>query len=93
MRALHVEQGYPDPLLNCLRLERVVNGIKRVQGAKLTDRLPVTDEIMWKIYEHLNLNRVDHVMFWAACCVAYFGFLRAAEFTVPSLSSYSARLT
>ena len=28
-------------------------------------------------------------MFWAACCLAYFGFLRSAEFTVPNLASYS----
>ena len=27
-------------------------------------------------------------MFWAACNLAYFGFLRSAEFTVPNLASY-----
>ena len=29
-------------------------------------------------------------MFWAACLLAYFGFLRSAEFTVTSLSTYNA---
>jgi len=28
-------------------------------------------------------------MFWAACNLAYFGFLRSAEFTVPNMASYS----
>ena len=28
-------------------------------------------------------------MFWAACTLAYFGFLRASEFTVPSVNSFS----
>ena len=28
-------------------------------------------------------------MFWAACTLGYFGFLCAAEFTVPSLASFS----
>ena len=28
-------------------------------------------------------------MFWAACNLAYFGFLRSAEFTVPNLASFS----
>ena len=27
-------------------------------------------------------------MFWAACNLAYFGFLCSAEFTVPNLASY-----
>ena len=27
-------------------------------------------------------------MFWAACNLAYFSFLRSAEFTVPNLASY-----
>ena len=28
-------------------------------------------------------------MFWAACTLAYFGFLHSAEFTVPNLASFS----
>ena len=88
--ALHIEQGFPDPLLNCLRLERVVKGIKHIQGVNTINRLPITDDIMLlTIYSHLNMALVDHSMFWAACCFAYFGFLRSAEFTIPSLSSYS----
>ena len=36
----------------------------------------------------LDLIHQDHCMFRAACNIAYFGFLRAAEFTVPNLASY-----
>lgn len=89
VRALHVEMGFPDPLQNCLRLERVLRGIKRSQGSRKSERLPVTNDIMRIIFNHLNMSLADHVMFWAACCLAYFGFLRSSEFTVPSLHSFS----
>ena len=32
VRALHIDQGFPDPLQNCLRLQRVVRSIKCLQG-------------------------------------------------------------
>ena len=93
VRSLHVDQGFPDPLENCLQLQRVVRGIKRSQGALPSrPRLPVSSNILRIIYSALNLNSFDDVMFWAACLLAYFGFLRSAEFTVPSLSAYNASI-
>ena len=41
------------------------------------------------IFKALDFNIPDHCLFWAACCLAYFGFLRSAEFTVPKLASFS----
>ena len=93
VQSLHVDQGFPDPLENCLRLQRVVRGIKRSQGALSSrPRLPVSSNILRVIHSALDLNSFDDVMFWAACILAYFVFLRSAEFTVPSLSAYNASL-
>jgi len=92
VRALHIEQGFPDPLANCLRLQRVVHGIKCCQGSSSSSRLPITDDLMLLIWQSLDLRLPDHPMFWAACSLAYFGFLRASEFTVPSLASFSTSL-
>ena len=89
VRALHIEQGFADPLHNCLRLQRVIRGIKRTQGSPSSSRLPITDDLMLVIWKSLNLQLPDHCMFWAACTLGYFGFLRSAEFTVPSWASFS----
>ena len=88
-RSLHIEQGFADPLVDYLRLQRVLRGIKRTQGDTSSLRLPVTDDIMMVIFRSSDLSLPDHCMFRAACTFAYFGFLRSAEFTVPNLVSFS----
>ena len=73
VRALHIEQGFADPLHNCLRLQRVIRG---TQGSPSSSCLPITDELMLVIWKSLNLQLPDHCKFWVA-------------FTVPSLASFS----
>ena len=87
--SLHIEEGFADPLVDCLRLQRVLRGIKRTQGDTASLRLPVTDDIMMVIFRALDLNLPDQCMFWAAYNLAFFGFLCSAEFTVLNLASFS----
>jgi len=89
VHSLHIDQGFPDPFVDCLRLQRVLRGVKRTQGNPSSQRLPITDDVMAVIFTALDVNGPDHCMFWAACCLAYFGFLRSAEFTVPNLASFA----
>ena len=72
VRMLHVEQGFPDPVQNCLRLQRVVRRIKRSQGSSSSNRLPITDSHMLLIWKSLNSHLPDHCMFWA---LAHWGTL------------------
>ena len=69
-----------------------MRGIKRSQGSPVAARLPITDSLMMVIRQSLNVTLHDHCMFWAACTLAYFGFLRSAEFTVPNLASFSSAI-
>ena len=56
VRALHIDHGFPDPLINCLRLQRVVRGIKRCQGSSSSSRLPITDDLMLVIWQSSRIT-------------------------------------
>jgi len=90
VRSLHIDHGFPDPLKNCLQLQCVLSWVKRLQGAKsYNQRLLITADILNLVLSSLDLSSYNDSMFWAACTLAYFGFLRSAEFTVPCLSSFN----
>ena len=55
VRALHIGQGFADPLQNCLRLQRVIRGIKHSQGTPSSSCLPFTDDLMLVIWKSLDL--------------------------------------
>ena len=90
VRSLRIERGYADPLKGCLRLQHVVKGIKRCKGSSLDRRLPITPHILRNLFSVLNLSNFDDLMFWGACCLAFFGFLRSAEFTLQLGTVFSS---
>ena len=91
IRSLHIENGFANPLANCLRLERVLRGVKRAQGVSKSERLPVTFAVLSRIHAVLNFACYDDALFWAACCTGFFGFLRSGEFTTPT-SKFDSRI-
>ena len=82
--SLHLEHGLANPLNNYLRLERVLKGIKRTQGTSTRQRLPVTFTVLEGFSSLLDLNMYDDALIWAACCTAFYGFLRCGGFTTSS---------
>ena len=95
VRNLHVSAGLHLEFAQQLtpRLELVLQGIKkeylRTSQHRHT-RLPITKSIMSKIRLVLQqrTNNYNNKLLWAACCTAFFGFLRCSEFTVPSQNDY-----
>ena len=94
VRNLHVSAGLHNQFAAQLtpRLEMVLKGIKKDKAAATPrTRLPITVEIMERLRCTLIKQPTDHnnIMMWAACSLAFFGFLRCSEFTVPSQEGYS----
>ena len=92
---LHVSAGLHKEFSKQLtpRLELVLKGIRK-EKAKSTPPscLLITVEIMGSIKAVLARNPTgyDNTLLWAACCQAFFGFLRCGEFTVPSQEAYDS---
>ena len=83
VRSLHIDAGLPDPTADAPRLRRVLRGIQRTRSRARPSRRPITKSILDTIHTTLATASpaADAAMFWAACCVAFFGFLRVSEFT------------
>ena len=94
IRSLHVAKGQHNHFTAQYtpRLRQVLHGIQTEQAFILEPRtrLPITIQLMRQIKTLISAKpyTYHHTMIWAACCTAFFGFMRCGEFTLPSHSAY-----
>lgn len=54
----------------------------------MTQKKPITPQILLAFKKHLNLDNPWHATFWAVCLVAFFGLLRKANLLCKGLSQF-----
>lgn len=95
IRLLHLEQGLDDPTRDASLLHYLCVGIRRTKGDSPRRRNPITLAILHIIKQELACSHLpsgDKLLYWAAFTLAFYGFLRASEYTAPTSSTYSSQV-
>jgi hypothetical protein len=88
VRAAFLDAGLPSPIEGAFLLERYLRGLKRImKPPPKTPKQPITARVLRRILHVTPPNSWNNVMFRHMCILAYFGFLRQAEFTAKSITA------
>ena len=94
IRHTQIALSMPDPFNSSSwpKLEHVLKEVKCLQAeanCQSRQRLPITPSILQKMFAVWDASsHSEALMLKATCCMGFFGFLRAAEFTTPSWREY-----
>ena len=88
--------GFPQRVCNMTRLYYVLRGIRRSQAgdSRRVPRQAISPVHMAQLFTHFQsaYTLYDSTMLRAAVCLAFFGLLRSAEYTAPSITSWDPQV-
>ena len=86
-----MEAGLPNPLEKNWYVSSILKGVRRVKGDASRQKLPITIEILRKIFTKLDLCCSFDRTFWAACLVAFYSFFRKSNLLIPSVEVFDPK--
>lgn len=86
VRALHISNGYHNPLTDTIKLKQTLRGIERKHFSPVQQKLPITFDLLCKMYTFIDLANQDDTVYWSAMTMAHFLLLRASEFMITDSS-------
>ena len=92
IRLLHLEQGFKDPTRDTSLLSYLCIGIRRSGRSTNKARLPITIPLLRVIKQQLSISALPSqakLLYWAAFTLAFYGFLRASEYSCPTQSKFT----
>lgn len=81
VRLIHVENNLPNPLKSW-HIQSLLSGCKRVLGNEVKPKLPMTLSLLEQIFKTIDLCSPFQLVFWAACLLAFYSFLRKSNLFV-----------
>ena len=96
VRLFHIENHVADPTKEAPLLQYLCTAIRRSKGDKTQTRHPITLPLLRAIKTELSnresLVSCDKALYWAAFTLAFYGFLRASEYTAPNPTHFKKQL-
>jgi hypothetical protein len=74
VRLMHIEAGFANPFLNNWEISSIQKGISRSLGKPPRQKSPITVRVLLDLFRTLGSSSFESA-FWAACMVAFYGFL------------------
>lgn len=88
VRFYHLAHGYTFPQSKDFRVLLTLRGIRKRLCAPVSQKLPITIQILTRIYQCMDMSNITHVVLWSAFLTAFFGFLRKSNLLPPTSATF-----